>query len=386
MTEKHSVFSIEKSEGTTSKHTQKATTWGVAIFKDWLFERFPQEALESLSIYLLSVRLTKFYQEVKKSLTEHYSYSAHLSIRAALDRYLNSLPQFSSISITRDQLFKPANKSLNVKLKMLKAEGLSDVHHHPSISAEDVKKCYEMKVFGDETPLSLLRVNWFNISLYFCSRGRDNQRSLTKDSFEIKTDLNGDEYVTMTTSESAKNNRDGLADQGAPKMFSQSDSTRCPVKYLKKFLGVLNPNQMALFQKPKRNVVPDDPVWFENFPIGVNRIGKMMREISTDACLSRIYTNHSVKSTTASILEGAGIPFNINRRQCVNNEKECSNVLAKFSGSLQQSEQVSSNTNENKNTCIQINIVANGNHLPTINVMTKTEIKDCEVSFKITKV
>ena len=61
----------------------------LTVILDWLFERFPQEALESLSIYLLSVRLTKFYQEVKKSLTEHYSYSAHLSIRAALDRYLN---------------------------------------------------------------------------------------------------------------------------------------------------------------------------------------------------------------------------------------------------------------------------------------------------------
>ena len=30
---------------------------------------------------------------------------------------------------------------------------------HPSISTEDVKKCYETKTFGDETPLRLLRVN-----------------------------------------------------------------------------------------------------------------------------------------------------------------------------------------------------------------------------------
>ena len=153
--------------------------------------------MESLSPEVLSQRLKKFYQELRKSPTEHYSASAHLSIRAAIDRYLmNTLPEFSGISIIRDPLFKIANKSLSAKLKQLKAQGFAKVHHHSSISFEDVQKCYETKVFGDETPiLSLLRVNWFNISLHFYRRGRENLRSLTPDSFVIKKDASNGGYV-----------------------------------------------------------------------------------------------------------------------------------------------------------------------------------------------
>ena len=118
---------------------------------------------------------------------------------------------------------------MNAKLKLIKAQGQGKVRHHPSISAEDIKKCYETKVFGDETPLSLLRVNWFNI--------RENQRSLTKKSFTIETDANGNEYVAMAVSESTKNHQGGLADkavdEGDPKMFSTGKST-CPVTYILK--------------------------------------------------------------------------------------------------------------------------------------------------------
>ena len=68
-------------------------------------------------------------------------------------------------------------------------------------------------MFGDETPLSLLRVNWFNISIHFCRRGRENQRCLTKESFKIETDANGVEYVAMVVGKSTKNHQGGLADK-----------------------------------------------------------------------------------------------------------------------------------------------------------------------------
>ncbi|CAH3036064.1 unnamed protein product, partial [Porites lobata] len=247
------------------KNTKKATAWGIYVLKE-----------------VLSERLKKFYQELRKSPTEHYSASAHLSIRAAIDRHLNTLPEFSGISIVRDPLFKIANKSLSAKLKQLKAQGFAKVQHHPSISPEDIQKCYETKVFSDETPISLLR-----------------------------KDANGGEYVEMSISEKTKNHQGGLgdkADESDPKMFSTGMSN-CPVKYFKKFLSVLNPNQTALFQKPKRNFLPSDEIWFENSPIGVNKLGDMMKEISLAASLSKVYTNHCVRSTTISALDEAGIPI-----------------------------------------------------------------------------
>ena len=316
---------------------------------DWLSKKYPNEVLESLSPEVLSERLKKFYQELRKSPTEHYSASVHLSIRAAIDRYLNTLPEFSGISIVRDPLFKIANKSLSAKLKQLKAQGFAKVQHHPSISPEDIQKCYETNVFSEETPISLLRVNWFNISPRFCRRGRENLRSLTPDSFVFKKDANGGEYVEMPISEKTKNHQGGLgdkADESDSKMFSTGMSN-CPVKYFRKFISVLNPNQTALFQKPKRNFLPSDEIWFENSPIGVNKLGDMMKEISLAASLSKVFTNHCVRSTTISALDEAGIP--IHRimqtsghrsessvksycdRQSLEKYKESSNILARVS-------------------------------------------------------
>ena len=71
-----------------------------------------------------------------------------------------------------------------------------------------------------------------------------------------------------------KNHQGGLgdkADESDPKMLSTGMSN-CPVKYFKKVLSILNPNQTALFQKPKRNFLPSDEIWFENSPIGVNKL------------------------------------------------------------------------------------------------------------------
>ncbi|CAH3161438.1 unnamed protein product [Porites lobata] len=393
------------------KNTKKATAWGISVLKDWLSKKYPSEVLESLSPEVLSERLKKFYQELRKSPTEHYSASAHLSIRAAIDRHLNTLPEFSGISIVRDPLFKIANKSLSAKLKQRKAQGFAKVQHHPSISPEDIQKCYETKVFSDETPISLLRVNWFNISLHFCRRGRENLRSLTPDSFVIKKDANGGEYVEMSISEKTKNHQGGLgdkADESDPKMFSTGMSN-CPVKYFKKFLSVLNPNQTALFQKPKRNFLPSDEIWFENSPIGVNKLGDMMKEISLAASLSKVYTNHCVRSTTISALDEAGIP--IHRimqtsghrsessvksycdRQSLEKYKESSNILARVghdskestSGAVVGAVNNIENLTQNSQSHNVQNVVANLNHSPTLNVLSRAEFKDCQININITK-
>ncbi|CAH3172834.1 unnamed protein product [Porites lobata] len=165
------------------KNTKKATAWGISVLKG----------------KFLSERLKKFYQELRKSPTEHYSASAHLSIRAAIDRHLNTLPEFSGISIVRDPLFKIANKSLSAKLKQLKAQGFAKVQHHPSISPEDIQKCYETKVFSDETPISLL--------------GKD---------------ANGGEYVEMSISEKRKTTK-AVSEIKPTKVIQKCSALECQI-------------------------------------------------------------------------------------------------------------------------------------------------------------
>ena len=187
--------------------------------------------VESLGKEVLAERLTKFYQELKQDDGKEYSRSAHIAIRAGINRYLTSETVGKTFSIISDPVFKIANRSLNAKLKKIKEGGTSKVKHHSSIAPEDIQKCYVSGIFGDDSPIPLLRVNWFNISLYLCRRGRENQRKLTKNSFIFKTDANDVEYVEMAEQGKTKNHPGGLsdkADEADPKMFSTGE-THCPV-------------------------------------------------------------------------------------------------------------------------------------------------------------
>ena len=50
-----------------------------------------------------------------------------------------------------------------------------------------------------------------------------------------------------------------------------------------------------------------DKIWYENRPLGVNKLSAMMKEISSAANLSRVYTNHSVRATAITLWANAGL-------------------------------------------------------------------------------
>jgi hypothetical protein len=68
----------------------------------------------------------------------------------------------------------------------------------------------------------------------------------------------------------------------------------------------LNPNCDRLFQKPRST--PKSGVYYNNIPVGHNQLGQFMQNISKAAGISTIYTNHSCRATTVSVLDAAQIP------------------------------------------------------------------------------
>ena len=50
-----------------------------------------------------------------------------------------------------------------------------------------------------------------------------------------------------------------------------------------------------------------DAVWYEIRPLGINSLAKVMKTISKDAHLSKIYTNHSVRATAITLQSNAEI-------------------------------------------------------------------------------
>ena len=74
----------------------------------------------------------------------------------------------------------------------------------------------------------------------------------------------------------------------------ETDSPNDGYKAVKLYLSKLNPKSSAFFQYSCRNWAPSDLAWYDNKPLGINKLDNMMKEISQAAQLSRVYTNHSV--------------------------------------------------------------------------------------------
>jgi hypothetical protein len=95
------------------------------------------------------------------------------------------------------------------------------------------------------------------------------------------------QYICQIGSDVTKNHQ-GLTsieiDNKTVRMHMYETKTEnCPVQSFVKYLSKRNPNCSALFQTPRNSVDEEDEVCYENRPLGKNRLGSMMVEISKRA-------------------------------------------------------------------------------------------------------
>ena len=290
-----------------SNKTKQATKGSVKIFRDYLAEKGHEIEFQRLKKCEIAPLLAKFYVEVRRVDRSHYKTSSLNSIRAGINRYLKS--EYNDvIDIINDPEFTQANVAFKAASVELKKIGKGFVEHHGEISSGDIKKLYSSGVFNQENPLGLQRKFWFEISLYFCRRGRENLRDLKKDTFRVDKDENGVEFVTQNTDELTKKTReDNLSSRTNSGRMYRTGTPICPVDTYKKYMAKLNPQCDFLFQSPKTSTPPcPTATWYKKTPLGKNQLGCMMSRISKDAKLSVTYTNHCVRATCIKILDTAG--------------------------------------------------------------------------------
>jgi hypothetical protein len=115
----------------------------------------------------------------------------------------------------------------------------------------------------------------------------------------------------MTHDEASKNHPGGVDDaesfEEEGRMYKASDDPSDGFNALQLYISKLNPNCSAFYQYPKRKWSPDCLIWYENRPLGVNKLAAMMKNISTEAELSQTYTNHCVRATEITLWSNAGL-------------------------------------------------------------------------------
>ena len=195
-----------------------------------------------------------------------YSKKTLLGFRHAIERYFNQPPFSRGFKIAADPKFARSNEMLNAQLVHMKRNGKENTQHKPVIEDEDLRKLRESSAISPNNPLSLLRNVWFHVILFFCRRGREGQRSLTRSSFKFDTDASGRRYATMAHDEASKNHPGGLKDKSSNEKLArmyegnhQHDGYKALILYMSK----LHPDYQSFFQYPKRNWKPSDEVGFK---------------------------------------------------------------------------------------------------------------------------
>ena len=164
-------------------NTKKATKNAVTIFRDYLMEKGLDVDIETVDKKTLSSVLARFYVEVRRTDGTHYKTTSLQSIRSGINRHVKSV-RSEIIDINKDVEFTNANVAFKAATVELKKMGKGDVKHHEAIEPEDIDKLYKSSVFYQDSPASLQAKVWFELTLYFCRRGRENLKDLKKDHFE----------------------------------------------------------------------------------------------------------------------------------------------------------------------------------------------------------
>lgn len=208
--------------------------------------------------------------------------------------------------------FIPANAVIQGMIKIMRKEGLDKATRHQPIPIEDIRRIYASGAFDINTPSTLQLKTYFEVSLHFGRRGKEGLRELRSDMIVFREDAQGIEYATLGCVAHEKNHQGATGHQDnehVQRMYSTGKKS-CPVESLKSYLGHLNPDCSAFFQRPKTSGYVGKVVWYTDRPVGSNTISGFMSKISAAANLKTRYTNHCVRATTVTMLRDAGVAPN----------------------------------------------------------------------------
>ena len=153
------------------------------------------------------------------------------------------------------------------------------------------------------SPQALQRKVQFDLRLYFFRRGMENIQDMKKDHFKMEYNTQTESWTVVKNKDELTKNHKEIGSVVSGVMPENPTDEMCPVKSYATYIDHLNPDNPYLWQVPLRNVdMINDEIWFGLGHIGKNPLAKFMSDVSVNCGLSKIYTNHCIRVTGASIL------------------------------------------------------------------------------------
>ena len=157
--------------------------------------------------------------------------SSFVTLRFAIQHKIKALRE-QDFDTIHNHGFNQAKEIFKAQSVLLKKQGLCQVSHYSPICEEDLRTLYKSDTFCLNTTKSLQRKVFFDIIYYFCWRGRENLRELTKYGFEVRKNKDNTEYVVKVSDELSKNHRESDKNEDSGIMMATGEDA-CPVKSFK---------------------------------------------------------------------------------------------------------------------------------------------------------
>lgn len=202
--------------------TNQATKVWVKCLNYYLAEKNLEDT-DTLDIKDLPNVLSDFYTKLRKADAKgEYKTSTLKCIRAAINRYFK---ETRSLDILLDPRFIRSNEMFTGVAKKAKEEGRGKVDSRPPTEEDDMKKIsayFAEALSGPPDAEKLIEMAIFSIIYYMCRRGRQNLRTMTKDTFWIDFDPTGRKFIYQAIKEHDKNHRtDDLSPNNQARIYEQ---------------------------------------------------------------------------------------------------------------------------------------------------------------------
>ena len=128
----------------------------------------------------------------------------------------------------------------------------------------------------------------------------ENLKKMVIDSFQLK-------QIGERNYQTTKNHHEINQDiEGGGVLPDMEGNQKSPFQVLSFYKQKLNVNCNSMWQRPRPNYLLNDSSWFENRPLGLNFLSKMMQNMCIKCGLDTKYANHSMRATACSLLGGLG--------------------------------------------------------------------------------
>ena len=306
-----------------SDETMKKVSWVRNMYNDWRIFRNSQPTLQDVKCDLeklgdfskedLCYDLCRFITEVKKldgsDFPSRTLYDIIICVQFWLESNvynwkLVSSGEFEKLKFTLDNTMKERAFS-GIGLKVRKAEVLT-------FTDEDL--LWSLGLLGSHSPHVLLDTIVFQLGLTCSLRAGKEHRALRsipfKSQFELLNDCNGKVFLRYQEDPGLKTNKGGLKhcnlECKSVGVHCVSDISRCPVRLFIKYLSMLPKNRVtqALYLQPRKHFSPRS--WYLDRPVGVNTLRETVKNLCSKAGLPGYYTNHSLRSSSATRMYRGG--------------------------------------------------------------------------------